>query len=769
MQDKVYRFGSCMLRLASRELVVHGAVQLVEPKAFDVLAYLVEQHRRVVSKDELLDQVWRGRVVSIGVVARAVMKARQAIRDDGVGPALIKTVPRVGYRFVGGLETLGAGASPERSAGASALERPGTAARPIGPGSMVLALLPFENGTGLTELDWVELGLMSMVAQALGVDARLFLPPIAGLLTALGTLPARATSQEKEATVRRLLGASTVVHARVTREGSQFVLDCSIATAQRTERIRLLGPELTQLGQRLGTEVRAALFADDPARTPLTYESTDPLVNQAMARALQAAAEQKWRVAVNLFQVVLDIEPLNVRARLEHLRALALLGDEAALPLAEALLAHAQATGDTRLAVATHALLGLTYRNRSLYEPAREHLNQVVRMAEVHALPNEAAMALNLLVGIAILERDFVRARQLLDEAERVVMPASDRIDHVRLLANAALVAAKLGNPLRSIELGRKAARLSSEYRLGGNFVIASLNLVNPCVDLGLMRDAVRHGEESVAGAREAGDPFRIAITTAAVCWLYRELRAPKQSARVLAQALALDVRAPSPRAALLLAQGHHAAGERDHHRAAELVRQAIAIHREMKTWLSVHESTPWMIMSLALSGQTGAALDACTQARAFPGFGDDPDLRAALRYCEALIMHARRAREDARRALAEVLDTAPMGVWRAYACLDSAWLAVEDGQTSAARYLLRDLATWLEEHPVGMAVDARLKYATAEYAAAHEAQQWHAARVESAMPAYYDEVARVYRDAADRPPASPSPLAPIPWLPSAM
>ena len=130
---------------------------------------------------------------------------------------------------------------------------------------------------------------------------------------------------------------------------------------------------------------------------------------------------------------------------------------------------------------------------------------------------------------------------------------------------------------------------------------------------------------------------------------------------------------------------------------------------------------------------------------------------------------HSSGSTADARRALNDVVDTAPMGVWRAYACLDAAWLSIEAGEPAAARQLVRDLGTWLEEHPVGIAVDARLKYATGRYADAQQAQRRHAAIVESAVPAYYDELDRAYSSAAAQPPASPIRLPPIPRLPSAM
>src|SRR5688572_14982006 len=87
-----FRFGRCEVRGASRELIVDGLPRTVEPRPFDMLVYLIEHRERVVPKAELLNRLWPHEFVSNGVIARAVMKARQAIGDDGKEPALIKTV-----------------------------------------------------------------------------------------------------------------------------------------------------------------------------------------------------------------------------------------------------------------------------------------------------------------------------------------------------------------------------------------------------------------------------------------------------------------------------------------------------------------------------------------------------------------------------------------------------------------------------------------------------------------------------------------------------
>jgi pimeloyl-ACP methyl ester carboxylesterase/DNA-binding winged helix-turn-helix (wHTH) protein len=82
-----------------------------EPQVFDLLVYLIEHRGRVVTKDELFDEVWRGRVVSLSTLTSRINAARSAIGDDGVKQRLIKTLPRRGYRFVGDVTASGRNAA----------------------------------------------------------------------------------------------------------------------------------------------------------------------------------------------------------------------------------------------------------------------------------------------------------------------------------------------------------------------------------------------------------------------------------------------------------------------------------------------------------------------------------------------------------------------------------------------------------------------------------------------------------------------------------
>jgi DNA-binding winged helix-turn-helix (wHTH) protein/pimeloyl-ACP methyl ester carboxylesterase len=94
-------FGDCAIDPERRELSRGNAVVEVEPQVFDLLLLLIRRRDQVVSRDDLLDSVWNGRIVSESTVNSRIAAARRAIGDSGGEQQLIRTVARRGVRFVG--------------------------------------------------------------------------------------------------------------------------------------------------------------------------------------------------------------------------------------------------------------------------------------------------------------------------------------------------------------------------------------------------------------------------------------------------------------------------------------------------------------------------------------------------------------------------------------------------------------------------------------------------------------------------------------------
>lgn len=95
-----------------RELRRAGAVVAIEPQVFDLIACLAAHPGHVLSRDELIAQVWGGRIVSDSAIASRINAARAALGDDGATQRRIRTVPRRGYRFEGEVQNVTATAAP---------------------------------------------------------------------------------------------------------------------------------------------------------------------------------------------------------------------------------------------------------------------------------------------------------------------------------------------------------------------------------------------------------------------------------------------------------------------------------------------------------------------------------------------------------------------------------------------------------------------------------------------------------------------------------
>ncbi len=95
-----FTFDDLELDLSLFELRREGVRVPLEPQVFSVLAYLLAHRGRVVSKEELMDEVWGGRFVSEAAVTSRIKQARRAVGDDGQAQRVIRTVHGRGYRFV---------------------------------------------------------------------------------------------------------------------------------------------------------------------------------------------------------------------------------------------------------------------------------------------------------------------------------------------------------------------------------------------------------------------------------------------------------------------------------------------------------------------------------------------------------------------------------------------------------------------------------------------------------------------------------------------
>ena len=166
----VLAFGDHRLDIERRELWCGANTIDLEPKAFDLLAFLVLHRDRVVTKDDLLQEVWGGRIVSESALTTRINAVRRALGDDGATQRFVRTFTRKGVRFVGEVTELW-GSAPDAGGRTPAPDKPS------------IAVLPFQNMSADPEQEFFADGIAEDVTTSLARYPSLFVTARSSALT----------------------------------------------------------------------------------------------------------------------------------------------------------------------------------------------------------------------------------------------------------------------------------------------------------------------------------------------------------------------------------------------------------------------------------------------------------------------------------------------------------------------------------------------------------------------------------------------------------
>ncbi|MDJ0948165.1 MAG: winged helix-turn-helix domain-containing protein [Alphaproteobacteria bacterium] len=166
-----YRFGQCEIDVERHQLLAGGVPQAVEPQVFDLLLHFVRNKDRLISRDELIEAVWGGRIVSDAAVSARINAARRAIGDDGTRQLLIKTVPRRGFRFVADLHVSDGAGDPHYEDGQSTHAGIGARSPADKPS---IAVLPFSDLSEADDREHFAKGLTDDITTALSMLSDMF-------------------------------------------------------------------------------------------------------------------------------------------------------------------------------------------------------------------------------------------------------------------------------------------------------------------------------------------------------------------------------------------------------------------------------------------------------------------------------------------------------------------------------------------------------------------------------------------------------------------
>lgn len=312
-QAEVFRFGDCVLDTAARELHRSGTPAAIEPRAFDLLVYLIRNRERTIPKDELLDVLWAGTVVSETSLTRCVMKARKAVGDTAGDGQVIKTMPRHGYRFVAALDP------KARQPAAEAAPRGGSVAALERPSAPSVVVLPFTVLGSSEQTAMLADGLTEDIITDLSQNGWLFVIARNSSFSYKGqTLPSKQIAAE--------LGVRYLVEGSVRRLGDELrvsaeLVDADSGTQQWSQRydrpvsdLFAVQDEITRgIVASLGSEIRRAESKRARQADPDTLDAWG-LVHRGIAVSWSTFNHETNLEAERLYRRAIALAPDDARA-----------------------------------------------------------------------------------------------------------------------------------------------------------------------------------------------------------------------------------------------------------------------------------------------------------------------------------------------------------------------------------------------------------------------------------------------------------------------
>jgi TolB-like protein/DNA-binding winged helix-turn-helix (wHTH) protein len=373
-----YQFDDVQIDPQSFRLFKAGDAVPVEPKALNLLIFLVKNRGRLVERRELIDVVWGDAFVTDHVLNRAIGQLRKLLADDAKEPRYIETVPTLGYRFIGHVEEMPEAAAGSLSSKSEGQQQPAagivsvpssglwrraplilaltllavagvvtawiegqgghsSASMPI----RSLAVLPLENLSGDASQEYLADGMTDELITGLGQ------------ISALRVISRTTAMQYKNAhkslpQIARELNVDAVVEGSVERSGERIRIAAQLVQATADKELWAKSYE-GSLADVLGLQNQVASAVAEQIRVELTPNERTQLTGarQGNPRAYEAffKAEsleeqntpESWRKALLSYQEAAQLDPDFARAYVGIARSHNYLNGWGVVPAGEAI------------------------------------------------------------------------------------------------------------------------------------------------------------------------------------------------------------------------------------------------------------------------------------------------------------------------------------------------------------------------------------------------------------------------------------------------
>ena len=352
--------------LVDRRLIVGpDGEKRLQPKVMEVLAYLAQRPGEVVSREQLIRDVWSGRVVTDEVLSRSISLLRASLGDEPQNPSYIETIAKSGYRMIAKVSNDGAVAESQQTvagrasrnlvpfylaltvalavAGLWFLNGSQNLQQPTAPNSNALAVLPFENMSSDERDTYFSDGVSEEILNVLAKDPELL------VVARTSSFQFREDKDARE--IGRLLNVAHIVDGSIRASGDEIRITAQLIRTQDGAQVWSMSENYRRsdvlaiqmdIAQAIATQLRGVVSEVDTFRryqTP-SVEAFDALL---LGRdRLQNRTVASLREAARFFERAIELDPSYPLAYVGLADAYALIHEYGDFLSAEEMLALAQ-------------------------------------------------------------------------------------------------------------------------------------------------------------------------------------------------------------------------------------------------------------------------------------------------------------------------------------------------------------------------------------------------------------------------------------------